>query len=250
MRAAALALQGDVVTGEARIPMHVAIIMDGNGRWAQRRALPRVIGHRRGSDRVHPVALACASRGIRYLTLYAFSTENWKRPRAEVAALLTLLSDIIDTEAQTCLRDNIRLRLVGRLDRLSTNLAARVRAAEELNANNTGLTLCLAFDYGSHAEIVQAARAIAEEAVPPGDLEETRFSRYLQTAGIPDVDLLIRCGGEARLSNFLMWQSAYAELYFTEALWPDFGDDDLDEALAEYRRRDRRYGGLKGEGGV
>lgn len=234
---------------DAAAPAHIAIIMDGNGRWARRRALPRVVGHRRGSDRVHPVAVACAQRGVRYLTLYAFSTENWKRPRAEVAALLGLLSDTIDTEAKTCLRDNIRLRLVGSLERLSEEVAARVRAAEDLNRNNTGLTLCLAFDYGSHAEIVQAARALAEESTSPGEVDEACLSRYLQTAEIPDVDLLIRCGGEVRLSNFLLWQAAYAELYFTDTLWPDFGEHELDAALAEYCRRDRRFGGLKKEDG-
>ncbi|MFW6056053.1 MAG: polyprenyl diphosphate synthase [Chloroflexota bacterium] len=224
-------------------PVHVAIIMDGNGRWARRRALPRVVGHRRGVDRIRPVAVACAERGVRYLTLYAFSTENWKRPRAEVTALLGLLSDMIDSEAQTCLRDNIRLRLVGSLERLDDRLAGKVRDAIDLNRNNTGLTLCLAFDYGSHSEITKAARALVEESTAPDAVDEVRFSRHLYTAGMPDVDLLIRCGGEQRLSNFLMWQSAYAELYFTDTLWPEFGERELDAALEEFARRNRRYGG-------
>ncbi len=231
-------------------PPHVAIIMDGNGRWARRRALPRSVGHQRGVDRIHPVAVACAERGIDYLTLYAFSTENWRRPRREVSALLDILSNMIDAEAETCLRDNIRLRLVGSLERLSNELAAKVRAAVELNRNNTGLTLALAFDYGSHFEIVRAARSLVDEGVPPCAVDEEIFSRHLQTAGMPDVDLLIRCGGEVRMSNFLMWQAAYAELYFTEVLWPDFGPEQLDAALTSYFERRRRYGGLdEGEAG-
>ncbi len=229
-------------------PAHVAIIMDGNGRWARRRALPRVVGHRRGVDRIHPVAVACAERGVRYLTLYAFSTENWKRPRAEITALLGLLSDMIDSESQTCLRDNIRLRLVGSLERLDDRLAAKVHAAIALNKDNNGLTLCLAFYYGYHAEIVKAARALVEESMVPKAVDESRFSRHLYTAGMPDVDLLIRCGGEQRLSNFLMWQSAYAELYFTDTLWPEFGETEIGAALEEFARRNRRYGGLNNGG--
>lgn len=229
-------------------PAHVAIIMDGNGRWARRRALPRVVGHRRGVDRIHPVAVACAERGVRYLTLYAFSTENWKRPRAEITALLGLLSDMIDSEARTCLRDNIRLRLVGSLERLDDRLAAKVHAAVDLNKDNTGLTLCLAFDYGSHSEIVRAAKQVVEEGMSADDLSETLLSRYLQTAGVPDVDLLIRCGGEVRMSNFLMWQSAYAELHFTNTLWPEFSEAEIDAALAEFARRNRRFGGQSSGG--
>ena len=229
-------------------PAHVAIIMDGNGRWARRRALPRVVGHRRGVDRIHPVAVACAERGVRYLTLYAFSTENWKRPRAEITALLGLLSDMIDSEARTCLRDNIRLRLVGSLERLDDRLAAKVHAAVDLNKDNIGLTLCLAFDYGSHSEIVRAAKQVVEEGMSADDLSETLLSRYLQTAGVPDVDLLIRCGGEVRMSNFLMWQSAYAELHFTNTLWPEFSEAEIDAALAEFARRNRRFGGQSSGG--
>jgi undecaprenyl diphosphate synthase len=195
------------------------------------------------------VALACAQRGIQYLTLYAFSTENWRRPRAEVAALLRLLGTMIDDEAQTCLRDNIRLRLVGSVDRLSTALQQKVEAAVSLNAGNTGLTLCLAFDYGSRDELVRAARALVAEAVTPEDVTEEAISRNLFTAGMPDVDLLIRCGGELRLSNFLMWQSAYAELCFTDVLWPDFGERELDVALAAFAARSRRFGGVDGGGG-
>ena len=231
------------------VPAHVAIVMDGNGRWARAHGLPRTKGHRKGVDRIHPVALACSRRGIQFLTLYAFSTENWRRPRAEVAALLRLLGTMIDDEAQTCLRDNLRLRLVGTVERLSPTLQRKVEAAVSLNCNNTGLTLCLAFDYGSRDEIVRVANALAAQAVRPEDVTEELLSRNLFTAGMPDVDLLVRCGGELRLSNFLMWQSAYAELYFTDVLWPDFGQQELDAALAAFAARSRRFGGVDSGGG-
>jgi len=225
-------------------PRHVAIIMDGNGRWARKRGLPRVTGHQRGVNRIHPVALACASHGVAYLTLYAFSTENWNRPRTEVAALLRLLATMIDEEARTCLRDNIRLRLVGTLEHLGSDLQEKVRNAVELNRDNTGLTLCLAFDYGSRDEIARATRAIALSGSDTAVLDETIVQRHLYTADTPDVDLLIRCGGELRLSNFLMWQAAYAELYFTDVLWPDFGKQEIAISIEEYSRRNRRFGGL------
>jgi len=225
-------------------PRHVAIIMDGNGRWARKRGLPRVAGHQRGVNRIHPIALACASHGVEYLTLYAFSTENWNRPRTEVAALLRLLATMIDEEARTCLRDNIRLRLVGTLEHLGADLQAKVHSAVELNRNNTGLTLCLAFDYGSHNEIARAARAIALSGPGVASVDEATVQRHLYTADMPDVDLLIRCGGEMRLSNFLVWQAAYAELYFTDVLWPDFGYQEISLSIEEYLRRNRRFGGL------
>ena len=231
------------------VPAHVAIVMDGNGRWARAHGLPRTKGHRKGVDRIHPVALACSRRGIQFLTLYAFSTENWRRPRAEVAALLRLLGTMIDDEAQTCLRDNLRLRLVGTVERLSPALQQKVEAAVSLNCNNTGLTLCLAFDYGSRDEVVRVANALAAQAVRPEDVTEELLSRNLLTAGMPDVDLLVRCGGELRLSNFLMWQSAYAELHFTDVLWPDFGEQELDAALAAFAARSRRFGGVEDGGG-
>jgi len=233
------------MTVSPAVPQHLAIIMDGNGRWANNRGLPRVVGHRRGVDRIHPLALACACRGIRYLTLYAFSTENWSRPRAEVSALLRLLGTMIDEEARTCLRDNIRLRLVGSVERLSPTLQEKVSAAIALNSENTGLTLCLAFDYGTRAEIVRAARLLAAAETRPDAVTEDAVARNLFTAGSPDVDLLVRCGGEMRLSNFLMWQAAYAELYFTDVLWPDFGEDALDAALVAFASRNRRFGGLE-----
>jgi len=225
-------------------PRHIAIVMDGNGRWARKRGLPRVAGHQRGVNRIHPVALACASHGVEYLTLYAFSTENWNRPHTEVAALLRLLATMIDEEARTCLRDNIRLRLVGTLENLSPDLQEKVRSAVELNRKNTGLNLCLAFDYGSHDEIVRTARAIALSETDVPSVDEATVQRYLYTSDMPDVDLLIRCGGELRLSNFLMWQATYAELYFTDVLWPDFGERDISMSIDEYLRRNRRFGGL------
>jgi len=232
------------MTSPQPVPEHVAIIMDGNGRWANNRGLPRVVGHRQGVERIHPVALACARRGIRYLTLYAFSTENWRRPRSEVSALLRLLGSMIDEEARTCLRDNLRLRLIGTVERLSPALQRKVAEAIALNSGNTGLTLCLAFDYGARDEIVRAARALETQVTGPDEVTEDSVAQNLSTAGLPDVDLLVRCGGEMRLSNFLMWQAAYAELYFTGVLWPDFGEQELDDALAAYASRSRRFGGL------
>lgn len=237
------------MTDSSRPPRHIAIVMDGNGRWARSRGLPRSVGHRRGVDRIHPVALACAQRGVEYLTLYAFSTENWRRPAAEVSALLRLLATMIDAEARTCLRDNLQLRLVGTVERLEPWLQRKVQAAVDLNRNNTGLVLCLAFDYGSRDELVRAARSLAADGVAAAAVDEDQVSRRLFTSAMPDVDLFIRCGGELRLSNFLMWQAAYAELYFTDVLWPDFGDKDIDAALAAYGSRSRRFGGLADGGG-
>ncbi len=232
------------MTAAARPPRHVAIVMDGNGRWARARGLPRVSGHERGAERIHPVALACAQRGVEYLTLYAFSTENWRRPRSEVRALLRLLSKAIDRERQSCREDNLRLRLVGSVERLDASLQQKVHAAIDLNRNNTGLTLCLAFDYGSRDEIARAARELAATGIDAGEVTEEMIEQHLHTVGMPDVDLLIRCGGEVRLSNYLMWQSAYAELYFTDVLWPDFDEVELDRAFDEFIRRNRRYGAL------
>jgi undecaprenyl diphosphate synthase len=223
-------------------PRHIAIIMDGNGRWAKKRGLPRLAGHEAGSKNIRPVVKIFTDYGVRYLTLYAFSTENWNRPRTEVAGLLSLLSHEIDRETQAFHRENIRLVHLGRLDRMSQKLREKVRAAVELTKNNTGLTLCLAFDYGGRDEIVQAARRIASADIPGDNIDESVFARYLYSPDIPDPDLVIRTGGESRLSNFLLWQAAYSELYFTPVLWPDFGHKDVEEALSEYKRRQRRFG--------
>ena len=223
-------------------PQHVAIIMDGNGRWAKKRHLPRIAGHNAGGDNIRPVVKIFANYGVKYLTLYMFSTENWNRPRLEVAGLLSLLAKKIDQETQAFHQDNIRLVHLGRLDRLSHKLRKRVQAAVELTKNNTGLTLCLAFDYGGRDEIVQAARRIASAGIPGDNIDESVLARYLYLSDIPDPDLVIRTGGESRLSNFLLWQTAYSELYFTPVLWPDFGHKDVEEALSEYKRRQRRFG--------
>ncbi|HUW44956.1 MAG TPA: polyprenyl diphosphate synthase [Dehalococcoidia bacterium] len=223
-------------------PQHVAIIMDGNGRWAKKRRLPRLAGHNAGGGNIRPVVKIFADCGVKYLTLYMFSTENWNRPRIEVAGLLGLLAKKIDQETQAFHQENIRLVHLGRLDRLSQKLRERVKAAVELTKNNTGLTLCLAFDYGGRDEIVQAASRIADAGIPTDNIDESVFVRYLYCTDIPDPDLVIRTGGESRLSNFLLWQAAYSELYFTPVLWPDFGHKDVEEALSEYKRRQRRFG--------
>jgi undecaprenyl diphosphate synthase len=223
-------------------PQHVAIIMDGNGRWAKRRRLPRFAGHHAGSENIHPVVKIFADYGVKYLTLYMFSTENWNRPGIEVRGLLTLLAKKIDQETQAFHQENIRLVHLGRLDRLSQKLRMKIKAAVELTKNNTGLTLCLAFDYGGRDEIVQAAKNITDAGISADNVDESVFAQYLYTTGIPDPDLLIRTGGENRLSNFLLWQAAYSELYFTPVLWPDFGHKDVEEALSEYKRRQRRFG--------
>ncbi len=230
------------------IPRHVAIVMDGNGRWARARRLPRAAGHERGVERIHEVALACARRGVEYLSLYAFSTENWNRPRREVDGLLRLLSALMDRDVKTYVQDNLRLRLVGTVERLDRAFQEKVQAAIDLTRDNTGLTVCIAFDYGSRDEITRAARELAAGGIRPEQVTEEVVSQHLLTAGMPDVDLLVRCGGEIRLSNFLLWQSAYAELYFTEVLWPDFGEKELDMALDEFARRSRRFGSLDSGG--
>jgi len=223
-------------------PQHVAIIMDGNGRWAKKHHLPRPAGHNAGSANIRPVVKIFADYGVKYLTLYMFSTENWNRPRIEVAGLLSLLARKIDRETRAFHKENIRLVHLGRLDRLSQKLREKVLAAVELTKNNTGLTLCLAFDYGGRDEIIQAARRIASAGIPVDNIDESVFVRYLYSTDIPNPDLVIRTGGEHRLSNFLLWQAAYSELYFTPVLWPDFSLKDVEEALSEYKRRQRRFG--------
>ncbi|MHC1578840.1 MAG: polyprenyl diphosphate synthase [Dehalococcoidia bacterium] len=223
-------------------PQHVAIIMDGNGRWARKRGLPRLAGHNAGGENISRVVKLFVHHGVKYLTLYMFSTENWNRPRIEVTGLLNLLAKKIDGETRAFHKDNIRLLHLGRLDRLSDKLRKKVQAAVDLTKNNTGLTLCLAFDYGSRDEIVQAARRIADTGIPGANIDESVFHRYLYSPDTPDPDLIIRTGGDSRLSNFLLWQAAYSELYFTPVLWPDFGAKDVEEALFEYKRRQRRFG--------
>jgi undecaprenyl diphosphate synthase len=228
-----------------QLPAHIAIIMDGNGRWAAQRHLPRVEGHRAGIESVRDVVETSARLGIDVLTLYAFSIENWKRPRAEVATLMMLLKRYIRLELSTLLKNNIRFQVVGRSDELSPDVQDELAAGIRQTAGNTGMLFNIALNYGGRAEIVDAARRAIAAGVRPDDLDERRFSEFLYTAGQPDPDLLIRTSGEMRISNFLLWQIAYSEIWVTETLWPDFRRRDLLQAVVAYQKRDRRYGGIK-----
>jgi undecaprenyl diphosphate synthase len=225
-----------------QVPLHVAIIMDGNGRWARARGLPRLAGHRAGVDNLRRVIEAATEFGIRYLTIYAFSTENWSRPPDEVRGLLNILEDVIDRELQSLNKNGVQLRHIGRLERLSPELQAKVHQAVEMTQHNERLVLNIAWNYGGRDEIVEAVHRMMENGVLPDDVDEDLVSQYLYTAGIPDPDLIIRTSGELRASNFLIWQGAYSEWYVTPTYWPDFGRDELLEALWEYARRDRRFG--------
>ena len=227
------------------LPAHVAIIMDGNGRWAAQRHLPRVEGHRAGIDSVRDVVETSARLGIDVLTLYAFSVENWKRPRAEVNTLMTLLKRYIRLELSTLLKNDIKFRVIGRPDELSPDVQHELEIGIRRTAGNRGMLFNIALNYGGRAEIVDAARRAIAAGIPADDLDERRFSELLYTAGQPDPDLLIRTSGEMRVSNFLLWQIAYSEIWVTETLWPDFRRRDLLEAVLAYQKRDRRYGGIK-----
>jgi undecaprenyl diphosphate synthase len=231
-----------------RLPSHVAIIMDGNGRWANRRNLPRVAGHRAGVEAVRASVETCARLGIPVLTLYAFSTENWKRPRGEVDTLWRLLDHYVVEELPNLIEHGIRLRAIGRIEPLPVQVRRRIAEAERGTAHNRGLLVNLALNYSGRAEIVDAVNAALEAAGRRGrkgaSIDEELLAAHLYTAGLPDPDLLIRTSGEMRLSNFLLWQIAYSELYVTETLWPDFRRSDLLEAILDYQRRDRRFGGL------
>jgi undecaprenyl diphosphate synthase len=230
----------------ARLPRHVAIIMDGNGRWAQRRSLPRVEGHRQGAKSVRTVVRTAREAGLRALTLYAFSAQNWQRPPEEVGTLMQLLRDYVVEERAEIMDNAIRLITIGDVDKLPDFVREPLEALMHDSAGNRAMTLCLALSYGGRESIVSTARAMCElaakGALKPEDVTEDRFSSMLQTAGLPQLDLLIRTSGEERLSNFLLWESAYAELYFTETLWPEFGRDELLAALESYRGRERRFG--------
>jgi undecaprenyl diphosphate synthase len=219
--------------------------MDGNGRWAAQRHLPRVEGHRAGIDSVRDVVETSARLGIGVLTLYAFSVENWKRPRAEVNVLMMLLKRYIRLELGTLLKHNIQFRVIGRADELAPDVQRELEIGIQRTAHNTGMQFNIALNYGGRAEIVDAARRAMAAGIAPGDLDERRFSEFLYTAGQPDPDLLIRTSGEMRISNFLLWQIAYAEIWLTETLWPDFRRRHLLEAVLAYQKRDRRYGGIK-----
>jgi undecaprenyl diphosphate synthase len=228
-----------------RLPAHVAIIMDGNGRWAAQRHLPRVEGHRAGIDSVRDVVESSARLGIGVLTLYAFSVENWKRPRAEVNTLMMLLKRYIRLELSTLLKNNIRFKVIGRSEELSPDVQHELEIGVRQTEHNTGMQFNIALNYGGRAEIVDAARRAMAAGISPDDLDERRFGELLYTAGQPDPDLLIRTSGEMRVSNFLLWQIAYAEIWVTETLWPDFRRRDLLESVVAYQKRDRRYGGIK-----
>ena len=228
-----------------QLPAHIAIIMDGNGRWAAQRHLPRVEGHRAGSDSVRDVVETSARLGIEVLTLYAFSVENWKRPRAEINTLMTLLKRYLRLELSTLLKNNIRFQVIGRKDELAEDVQDELDIGIRKTAANTGMLFNIALNYGGRAEIVDAARRAIAAGVTPELLDERRFSDFLYTAGQPDPDLLIRTSGEMRVSNFLLWQIAYSEIWVSETLWPDFRRRHLLEAVVAYQKRDRRYGGIK-----
>jgi undecaprenyl diphosphate synthase len=226
------------------VPAHVGIIMDGNGRWAKRRGMPRLAGHHAGTENVRRITTACADAGVDVLTIYAFSTENWRRPADEVLGLMRLLAQRIDKEAAELHKNNVQIRHVGALDGIQARLAQRVRAAVALTRANTGLVLNVAFNYGGRQEIARAVQRALAAGACAEEITEELIDRHLDTAGLPDLDLVIRTGGEMRLSNFLLWQAAYAEYYSTPICWPDFGREELYQAFAEFGRRARRFGGL------
>jgi undecaprenyl diphosphate synthase len=231
-----------------RLPRHVAVIMDGNGRWARRRRLPRVAGHRAGIQSVRETVETSARLGLEVLTLYAFSQENWKRPRAEVETLMGLLKEYVRKELDSLVRNNIRFRVLGRMTDLSASVREELDRSLAATEENTGLEFNIALSYGGRAEIVDAVKALIRERAAPDEVDEDRVSARLYTAGQPDPDLMIRTSGEMRVSNFLLWQIAYAEIYVTDTLWPDFRKKHLLEGILDYQRRERRYGGLSGGG--
>lgn len=225
-----------------RIPAHVGIIMDGNGRWAEQRGLPRIEGHRRGAERSREIVDVSIELGIKCLTLYAFSTENWQRPQSEVSILMKILESYLKNEFLVLIRKNIVFRAIGEIWRLPENIQALIRSIEEKSADNTGMYLVAALSYSSRSEILRAVKKIVDANINSEDLTENFFSSQLDTAGLPQPDLIIRTSGERRLSNFLLWQSAYAELYFAETLWPDFDREEFILAIQDFQSRERRFG--------
>lgn len=234
---------------QLKIPAHVAIIMDGNGRWAKARHKPRTYGHAQGAKVLEQTLEDCDSLGIRYFTVYAFSTENWARPYEEVKTIMDLFRRYLESAGEKCMKNNVRLKLIGERSRLSRDLTESVGRLEELTKNNTGITFTLAINYGSRDEITRASRKLAAEVkegrLLPEDITEETIAGFLDTKGLPDPDLLIRTSGEERLSNFLLWQLAYTEFYFTDVAWPDFNKEELLNAIKKYSKRDRRYGKVK-----
>ena len=233
------------------VPRHVAIIMDGNGRWAKLRGLPRTEGHRQGTENLRRVLNSCVKFGVEILTIYAFSTENWSRPRAEVQMLMRILETVIDRELHELHANGVQLRHIGELDGIHPGLQKKIRRAMELTHNNNKLILNIAFNYGGRNEIVRAVKRIVQDGIPADKIDEKLISSYLYTSDLPDPDLIIRTSGELRVSNFLIWQGAYSELYATPTYWPDFNEEELRQALIDYGKRNRRFGKtdeqLKGE---
>jgi len=225
-----------------KVPAHIAIIMDGNGRWAKQKHLPRMAGHRAGTENLRNIIKACVEFGVKYLTIYAFSTENWNRPQDEVEGLMRILADALEKEVAELNQQGVCLRHIGRLEGLNPVLQKKVNAALDLTKNNKRLFVNIAWNYGGRDEIVYALQNIVKEDIPPEDITQQIISSHLFTAGTPDPDLMIRTSGEIRTSNYLLWQSAYAEWYFTPILWPDFGRDALKDSIIAYGRRDRRFG--------
>lgn len=227
------------------VPQHVAIIMDGNGRWATARGLARVAGHKQGAEAVERVVRAAAERGIKYLTLFAFSTENWQRPDTEVSDLMGLLRIYLRSKTADMHANNVRMKVIGERRRLSPDILASIENAEKLTANNTGITLVLAVSYSGRWDITQTVKKLLDEQIAPSLITEELISNHLQTAGMPDPDLIVRTSGEQRISNFLLWQGAYSEYFFTQTHWPEFDIKDLDEAIHSYAQRERRFGNVR-----
>lgn len=233
------------------VPRHIAIIMDGNGRWAKKRFLPRNMGHTQGSKRVEEICRAAYDLGVKYLTIYAFSTENWTRPKEEIDALMKILRNYLKESIKKATDNNMRVRVIGDRDKLDKDIQKSIERLEEVSKNNTGLNFQIALNYGSRDEMIRAMRKmmtdVKERKVSIEQIEETLFEQYLDTKDIPDPDFLIRTSGEERMSNFLLWQCAYAEFYFPEVLWPDFDKNELIKAVTQYTNRDRRFGGVREE---
>lgn len=225
------------------VPHHVAIIMDGNGRWAQGRGLPRLAGHHAGTGNIKRIVREAIALGIPYLTLYAFSTENWRRPTWEVRGLMRIMAEYLDRELRDLHAEGVRLRLLGTLEGVDSKLAKKIEQAIEMTRNNTAITLAVAFNYGGRADIIQAIQQIVSSGVAPESISQEMIDRFLYTAGMPDPDLIVRTSGEQRLSNFLIWQAAYSEYFLTPLLWPDFGPEQFREAITTFARRERRFGG-------
>ncbi|MBN2852884.1 MAG: isoprenyl transferase [Clostridia bacterium] len=227
------------------LPDHIAIIMDGNGRWAKKRGLPRSAGHRQGANAIQNLAIECDKLGLKYLTVYAFSTENWTRPQKEIDSLMSLIREFLEDTEKKFEKQNIRIRTIGRLDRLESDIVEGIKRTVKNNAQKTGLTFTMAIDYGSRDEIIHAVKQIIKNGIKEEDINEELFNSYLYTHDLPYPDLIIRPSGEQRLSNFLLWQASYSELWYSNILWPDFRIKHMIEAIKVYNKRERRFGGIK-----